>query len=59
MVDCSPTEIAAIKEVFANVDILLCHWHMKCAWETHIKRDVSFKCGFDVDIKHLVAFRRK
>lgn len=43
MIDCSPTEIRAIKEVFDNnnVDILLCHWHIKRAWETHIKRDVK------------------
>ncbi|ORE02956.1 hypothetical protein BCV72DRAFT_316550 [Rhizopus microsporus var. microsporus] len=25
MVDCSPTEIAAIRKVFDNVNILLCH----------------------------------
>ncbi|CEG68073.1 hypothetical protein RMATCC62417_04400 [Rhizopus microsporus] len=41
MVDCSPTEIAAIREVFANVDMLLCHWHIRRARETHIKRDVK------------------
>ncbi|PHZ13549.1 uncharacterized protein RHIMIDRAFT_291247 [Rhizopus microsporus ATCC 52813] len=33
MVDCSPTEIAAIREVFDN--------HIKRSWETHIKRDVK------------------
>ena len=42
MVDCSPTEIRAIKDAFVDeVEILLCHWHIKRAWETHIKRDVS------------------
>lgn len=42
MIDCSATEIAAIREAFGDsVDILLCHWHIKRAWETHIKRDVS------------------
>ncbi|CEP08726.1 hypothetical protein, partial, partial [Parasitella parasitica] len=40
MIDCSPTEIAAIKEVFPSVDILLCHWHIKRAWEAHIRKDV-------------------
>lgn len=42
MIDCSVTEISAIKEVFPNnVNILLCHWHIKRAWESHIKKDVS------------------
>ncbi|KAL9536645.1 hypothetical protein MBANPS3_012486 [Mucor bainieri] len=35
MIDCSATEITAIKNVFGNddVSILLCHWHIKRAWE--------------------------
>ena len=34
MIDCSATEISALKEVFQNnVSILLCHWHIKRAWE--------------------------
>lgn len=42
MVDCSPTEIRAIREVFGDdVRIHLCHWHIKRAWEAHIKKDVS------------------
>ena len=42
MIECSPTEIAAINEVFGdNVSILLCHWHIKRAWETHLKKLVS------------------
>lgn len=43
MIDCSATEIRAIKEVFGenDIDILLCHWHIKRAWETHIKKDVK------------------
>ncbi|SAL95413.1 hypothetical protein [Absidia glauca] len=42
MIDCSAAETAAIKEVFGStVDILLCHWHIKRAWETHLKRDVK------------------
>jgi hypothetical protein len=41
MIDCSTTEIGAIREVFGDgIDILLCHWHIKRAWDTHIKRDV-------------------
>jgi gluconate kinase len=36
MIDCS-----AIKQVFRDeVHILLCHWHIKRAWEKHIKTDV-------------------
>jgi hypothetical protein len=42
MIDCSPVEIAAVKEAFGdNVDILLCHWHIKRAWETNLKKLVS------------------
>ncbi|KAI8049393.1 hypothetical protein BDF21DRAFT_404704 [Thamnidium elegans] len=38
MIDCSPTEISAIKQVFRDeVHILLYHWHIKRAWEKHIK----------------------
>jgi hypothetical protein len=43
MIDCSATEVAAIKNVFKNeVQVLLCHWHIKRAWETHIKPNVKF-----------------
>lgn len=40
-VDCSPTEIAAIREVLESVDIVLCHQHIKCAWELNIKKHVK------------------
>lgn len=41
MIDCSATEIQALRQVFSvNIDILLCHWHIKRAWEKHIKTDV-------------------
>ncbi|PHZ17466.1 uncharacterized protein RHIMIDRAFT_243532 [Rhizopus microsporus ATCC 52813] len=51
MVDCSPTEFAAIREVSDNVDILLCHWHIKRAWETHIKRGVKIsKSTYDTKL---------
>ena len=41
MIDCSPTEIAAIKATFGNgVDILLCHWHIRRAWEMRMKKEV-------------------
>jgi hypothetical protein len=46
MIDCSPAEIAAIKEVFPTTNILLCHWHIKRAWKTHIKKDVGKKNFF-------------
>jgi hypothetical protein len=48
MIDCSPAEIAAIKEVFPTTNILLCHWHIKRTWETHIKKDVSKKKFFSI-----------
>ncbi|SAM06207.1 hypothetical protein [Absidia glauca] len=41
MINCSTTEIAAIRQVFDGVSILLCHWHIKRAWDGHIKRDVK------------------
>ncbi|CEI91141.1 hypothetical protein RMCBS344292_05441 [Rhizopus microsporus] len=42
MIDCSSAETAAIRDVFeGSVQILLCHWHIKRAWETHVKRDVK------------------
>ncbi|KAG1141339.1 hypothetical protein G6F36_015709 [Rhizopus arrhizus] len=42
MIDCSPTEIGAIRSVFGDaVQVLLCHWHIKRAWETHIKKDIK------------------
>lgn len=40
MIDCSQTEISAISEAFPNVNISLCHWHIKRAWEKNIKKDV-------------------
>jgi hypothetical protein len=47
MIDCSPTEIAAIKETFDDtVDILLCHWHIRRAWENHLKKLVCIKAFF-------------
>ncbi|GAA5798440.1 hypothetical protein HPULCUR_003843 [Helicostylum pulchrum] len=41
MIDCSSTEIAAIKEVLPSVSILLCHWHVKRTWETNIKKEIK------------------
>ena len=43
MIDCSATEIEAINQAFGgSVDTLLCHWHIKRAWEKHLRTDVSF-----------------
>jgi hypothetical protein len=40
MIDCSATEIAAIKCTFGDdVQILLCHWHIKRSWKTHLKKE--------------------
>ncbi|OAD81259.1 hypothetical protein PHYBLDRAFT_161878 [Phycomyces blakesleeanus NRRL 1555(-)] len=42
MIDCSPVEIDALEEVFGQlVQILLCYWHIKRAWEMHIKKDIK------------------
>jgi len=42
MIDCSAAEIEAIRQAFqGEVSVLLCHWHIKRAWEKHIKTDVS------------------
>ncbi|KAI8889599.1 hypothetical protein K501DRAFT_315026 [Backusella circina FSU 941] len=42
MVDCSATEIGAIKSVFGNqVNVLLCHWHIWRAWEKNMKKEVK------------------
>ncbi|CEI92910.1 hypothetical protein RMCBS344292_07157 [Rhizopus microsporus] len=42
MIDCSSAKTVAIRGVFeGSVQILLCHWHIKRAWETHIKRGIS------------------
>lgn len=41
MIDCSQTEISAISEAFPEVNISLCHWHIKRAWETNIKKQVN------------------
>lgn len=39
MIDCSPTEQMAIRQVFGNsVKILLCHWHIRKAWDDHIRK---------------------
>lgn len=39
MIDCSPTEQMAIRQVFGNsVQILLCHWHIRKAWDDHIRK---------------------
>jgi hypothetical protein len=38
MIDCSATEQMAIRHVFGNsVQILLCHWHIREAWDGHIR----------------------
>ena len=42
MIDCSQTKIAALREVFGeSISILLCHWHIKRAWENQLKTDVK------------------
>ncbi|CAO3664065.1 unnamed protein product [Rhizopus microsporus] len=42
MIDCGSAETSAIRDVFEGpVQILLFHWHIKRAWETHIKRDAK------------------
>lgn len=42
MVDCSQTEISSIREVFGeSVSISLCHWHIRRAWEKHIKSEIK------------------
>ncbi|KAL9540247.1 hypothetical protein MBANPS3_009795 [Mucor bainieri] len=43
MINCSATEVAAIKKVFENddVSILLCHWHIKRAWEVNLKKHIK------------------
>ncbi|OAD65926.1 hypothetical protein PHYBLDRAFT_175667 [Phycomyces blakesleeanus NRRL 1555(-)] len=39
MIDCSPIEQKAIRDTFGlSVQILLCHWHIKRAWESHVKK---------------------
>lgn len=44
MIDCSQTEISAIREVFGeSLNVLLCHWHIKRAWEKHLKTDVKIR----------------
>jgi hypothetical protein len=41
MIDCSKAEIGAIRETFGNdVSVLLCHWHIKRAWEKKIKSEI-------------------
>ncbi|KAG1052337.1 hypothetical protein G6F43_005510 [Rhizopus delemar] len=40
MIDCRLTEIGAIRSIFGDaVQVLICHWHIKRAWESHIKKD--------------------
>lgn len=42
MIDCSQTEVAAIRQAFgSSVSILLCHWHIKRSWEKHLKSKVK------------------
>ncbi|PHZ13386.1 uncharacterized protein RHIMIDRAFT_291131 [Rhizopus microsporus ATCC 52813] len=42
IIDCSSAETAAIRDAFEGfVQTLLCHWHIKRAWETHVKRGVK------------------
>ncbi|CAO3591984.1 unnamed protein product [Absidia cylindrospora] len=46
MIDCSSAEISAIKSAFPGddgqvVSILLCHWHIKRAWEHNLKQYVK------------------
>lgn len=42
MVDCSATEIGAIKAVFGDeMNILLCHWHIWRAWDKNMKKEVK------------------
>ncbi|OAD81225.1 hypothetical protein PHYBLDRAFT_161848 [Phycomyces blakesleeanus NRRL 1555(-)] len=43
MIDCSPVEIGALEEVFGQlVQVLLCYWHIKRAWEMYIKKDINY-----------------
>ncbi|OAD72705.1 hypothetical protein PHYBLDRAFT_146020 [Phycomyces blakesleeanus NRRL 1555(-)] len=42
IIDCSPVEIGALEKVFGqSVQVLLCYWHIKRAWEMHIKKDIK------------------
>ncbi|KAG2207412.1 hypothetical protein INT47_006887 [Mucor saturninus] len=42
MIDCSPTEISAIRETSgSDVQIFLCHWHIQRAWELNVKKHVK------------------
>lgn len=41
MIDCSQTEISAITQAFPEVNISLCHWHLKRAWENNIKKEIK------------------
>ncbi|OAD65308.1 hypothetical protein PHYBLDRAFT_153552 [Phycomyces blakesleeanus NRRL 1555(-)] len=52
MIDCSPVKISTLEEVFGqSVQVLLCHWHIKRAWEMHIKKDVKIT-GATYESKH-------
>jgi hypothetical protein len=54
MIDCSATEIAAIRQVFgSDANILLCHWHIKRAWDDKLRTTVSLK-GQRMTIKELI-----
>lgn len=56
MIDCSPVEINAINQVYGDVvQVLLCHWHIKRAWEKHIKKMVS-EFGFILYMKRYYLF---
>ena len=42
IINCSTVEINAIYEVYGNaVQVLLCHWGIKRAWEKNITKYVS------------------
>jgi hypothetical protein len=42
MIDCSKTEIAAIRQVFGQeVFVLLCHWNIRRGWEKNIKIQIK------------------
>lgn len=45
MIDCAPAEIAAIRQEMPHVQILLCHWHIVRAWDSHILSDVKHPGG--------------
>lgn len=52
MIDCSATEVSAIKEALESVGIVLCHWHIKHAWELNIKKHIKIT-GSTTEIRRI------